>query len=141
MQTQKPEIIMKPKKQKLNWKGALNMKEMEYSRQGDYLLPNVTVPEEPEAHFGKYALLRRNYLRKERYGLFITLLTQGRLNQHLMETQEEAGQRMEQIMKRMAEAQGVTEEMKAKDQMAWTGLTNSIRHSAEEIIMKELIYD
>lgn len=117
------------------------MRTIEYSRQGDYLLPNVTVLDEPEAHFGKYASLRRNYLKEQRYGIFITLLTQGKLNQHLMETQEAAQQRREQIVTEMAKAQNVTEELKAKDQMMWLGLMNNFRQAAEEIVMNELIYN
>lgn len=116
------------------------MKEIAYSRQGDYLLPDLTVPDEPEIHLGKYGSLRRNYLKEQRYGIFISLLTQGKLNQHLKETQEEAQGRMEQIVSEMARAQEVTEELKAKDQMLWLQLMNNIRQAAEETVMKELVY-
>ncbi|MCI6535239.1 TnpV protein [[Clostridium] scindens] len=116
------------------------MKKITYSRQGDYQLPNITVPDEPEVHLGKYASLRRNYLKEQRYGIFISLLTQGKLNQHLMEVQEEAGNLMEQLTAQMAKTQNVTEELKAKDQMMWIGMMNNIRNSAEETVMKELIY-
>ncbi len=116
------------------------MREIRYSRQGEYLLPDITVPDEPEVHLGKYASLRRNYLKEQRYGIFITLLTQGKLNQHLMETQEAAKERMEQIVAEMAEVQGVTEELKADNQMLWLGMMNNIRQAAEETVMSELIY-
>ena len=117
------------------------MKEIAYSRQGEYLLPDITVPDEPEPHLGKYASLRRNYLKEHHYGIFITLLTKGKLNQHLKETQEEAQNRMEQLIAQMAQAQDVTEELKAKDQMAWVGRMGNIRQAAEELIMAELIYN
>lgn len=117
------------------------MREIAYSRQGEYLLPNLTVPDEPEAHLGKYGSLRRNYLKEQRYGIFLSLLTQGKLNQHLKETQEEAQGRMEQIMAEMAKSQNVTEELKAKDQMLWLQMTNNIRQAAEEIVMSELVYN
>lgn len=117
------------------------MREIAYSKQGDYLLPDITVPDEPETHFGKYGSLRRKYLKEQRYGIFISLLTQGKLNQHLKETQEEAQGRMERIMAEMAKSQGVTEELKAKDQMLWLQMTNNIRQAAEETVMSELIYN
>ena len=117
------------------------MRTIEYSRQGDYLLPNLTVPEEPEVHLGKYASLRRDYLKEQRYGIFITLLTQGKLNEHLTEIQEAAQERREQIVAEMAKSQNVTEELKAKDQMMWLGLMNNFRQAAEEIVMNELIYN
>lgn len=116
------------------------MMTIEYSRQGDYLLPNLTVPHEPEPHLGKYGSLRRKYLKEHRYGIFLNLLTQGNLNSHLLETQETAQNRMERIMAEMAEAQDVTEELKAQDQILWVQRMNSIRQAAEEIVMKEVVY-
>ena len=116
------------------------MREIADSRQGEYLLPDITVPDEPEPHLGKYASLRRNYLKEHHYGIFITLLTKGKLHQHLKETQEEAQNRMEQLIAQMAQAQGVTEELKAKDQMLWLSMMNNIRQAAEEIVMNELVY-
>ena len=133
--------IIKGNRQKTMQKGVLNMKEIAYSRQGDYLLPNITVPAEAEPHLGKYASLRRNYLKEQHYGIFITLLTQGKLTQHLKEIQEEAQNRMGQLIAQMAQAQGVTEELKAKDQMAWAGRMGNIHQAAEELIMAELIYN
>lgn len=116
------------------------MREIAYSRQGEYLLPDITVPDEPEIHVGKYGSLRRNYLKEQHYGIFLSLLTKGKLNHHLKETQEEAQGRMEQIVSEMAKSQEVTEELKAKDQMMWLQLMNNIRQAAEEIVMSELVY-
>lgn len=119
----------------------MEMKTIGYSRQGDYLLPDLAVPDEPEIHLGKYGSLRRKYLEEEHYGIFISLLTQGKLNQHLKATQEEAQEMMERLMEGMKKEQGVTEELKEKDQMEWLGMVNNIRQSAEETVLKELIYN
>jgi len=119
--------------------------ELTYSRVGDYNIPDLTAPEEPEVAdrlvCGKYALLRKSYLKQHRRVLYTNLLTSGRLNAHLMEIEQTAMSRMEQIIAQMAAAQGVTEELKASDQMKWVGLMNNIRHSAEETILNDLIYN
>lgn len=91
------------------------MRTITYSRQGEYLLPNLTIPEEPEVHLGKYAYLHRIYLREHRYGMFLNLLMRGKLNSHLKEVQIEALDRMEVLTEQMKAAQGVTEELKTKD--------------------------
>ena len=132
--------IMKMKTENRLQKGALHMRAITYSRQGDYLLPDLTVPDEPEVHRGKYASLRQTYLKEYRYGMYLNLLTKGKLNRHLNEVQREAQERMEVLTEQMKAAWGVTEELKAKDQMAWVQQMNNIRQAAEEIVMKELIY-
>ena len=116
------------------------MNGLTYTMQGDYRLPNLLPPQEPEIHLGKYALLRRTYLKQHRRVTFTNLLTSGTLNPHLMEIQQTAQNRMEQIIAQMAKAEGVTEELKAENPMKWTGLMNNIRHSAEETVLTELIY-
>ncbi|MCB7328248.1 TnpV protein [Coprococcus comes] len=110
-----------------------------YSRQGDYLLPNLTIPEGEEVHLGKYAYLRKQYLMKNRYGMYLNLLTAGTLNQHLLQTEEEAQMRMETLILQMAEKEGVTEELKARDQMEWIGRMNNIRRRAKEIVRNEIL--
>ena len=115
--------------------------ELTYTNQGDYRLPNLAVPEEPEVHLGKYALLRRSYLKEHRRILFTNLLTSGKLTEHLLEIEEAAQNRMDQIVKAMAAQEGVTEELKACDHMEWVRLMNSFRDSAEEVIFRELIYN
>ena len=115
--------------------------ELTYTMQGGYRLPNLLPPQEPEMHLGKYALLRRTYLKQHRRVTFTNLLTSGRLNQHLMEIEQAALSRMELLTSQMAKAEGVTEELKASDPMKWTGLMNNIRHSAEETVLNELIYN
>ena len=107
--------IMKAKTEDRLQKGALHMRAITYSRQGDYLLPDLTIPDGPEVHRGKYASLRQKYLKEHRYGIYLNLLT-------------------------MKAAWGVTEELKAKDQMMWVQQMSNIRQAAEEIVMRELIY-
>ena len=132
--------IMKAKTEDRLQKGALHMRAITYSRQGEYLLPDLTVPDGPEVHLGKYASLRQTYLKEHRYGIYLNLLTTGQLGSHLNEVQREAQERMEVLTGQMKAAWGVTEELKAKDQMAWLQQMNNIRQVAEEIVMKELIY-
>jgi len=114
--------------------------ELTYRMEGDYRVPNLAVPEEGQVVLGKYALLRKSYLKQHRRILFVNLLTSGKLNEHLTEIEQAAQERMELITRQMAAAQGVTERMKAENQMQWVGLMNNIRHSAEETILAELIY-
>ena len=111
-----------------------------YRQEGDYLIPNLAVPEEGPVVLGKYALLRKNYLKHHNRILFVNLLTAGTLNTHLMETERTANERMELVVQQMAAAQGVTEALKASDQMRWVGLMNNIRQAVEETILNELIY-
>ncbi len=111
-----------------------------YRMEGDYSLPNLTVPEEPPVALGKYALLRKKYLKQHRRVLYLNLLTSGTLNKHLMEIEQTAAERMELMVPQMAAAQGVTERMKAENQMEWVGMMNNIRHSAEETMLQDLIY-
>ena len=115
--------------------------ELTYTVQGDYRLPNLTVPEEPEAAFGKYALLRRSYLKEHRKILFTNLLTTGKLTAHLLEIEEAAQNRMEQISRELMKSEGMTEELKVRNQMEWVRRMNAIRDSAEEVIRRELIYN
>ena len=116
------------------------MTEITYTRQGDYNLPNLLPPQEEPVPHGKYALLRKKFLKEHRRVTYTNLLTSGRLSSHLAEIQQTAQRRMEEIVAQMARSQGVTEELKARDQMAWIGEMNNIRNAAEEIIREDLIY-
>ena len=116
------------------------MNQITYTMQGDYNLPNLLPPQEPEVHLGKYALMRRRYLKQNRRITYTNLLTSGKLNAHLTEIEQTAKFRLEQIISQMAQAEGVTEELKAADPMRWTGLMNNIKQSAEETVLQELIY-
>jgi len=116
------------------------MSDLTYSRVGDYNLPDVCLPEQEIRAIGKYGLLRKRYLKTHRKILYINLLTAGTLHSHLAEIDEQAKDRLELIMKQMAAAQGVTEELKVSNQMLWVGATNNIKACAEEIILKEIVY-
>ena len=116
------------------------MTEITYTRQGDYNLPNLLPPQEEPVPHGKYALLRKKFLKEHRRVTYTNLLTSGKLNSHLAEIQQTAQRRMEQIVAQMAKAQGVTEELKASDPMMWTGLMNNLKAQAEEVILAELIH-
>lgn len=112
--------------------------ELTYRMQGDYRLPNLIPPESPKV--GKYGMLRHSYLRKHREGLHTGMLMEGTLNAHLEEVDREANRMLEQLTTQMALEQGVTEELKARDQMLWVQRMNNIRQAAEEIIYSQLIY-
>lgn len=113
--------------------------EMQYKTMNGLNLPDLTPPEEP-AVTGKYAMLRESYLQEHQHSLYLTLLTSGRLNRHLMEIQEQAAQMLETILPRLQQEAGVTEALKARDPMTWVGLMNNLRHSAEETVLAEVVY-
>ena len=112
--------------------------ELTYTMQGDYRLPNLIPPESPKV--SKYGMLRHSYLRKHREGLYTGMLMKGNLNAHLEEVDREANRMLEQLTQQMAQEQGVTEELKAQDQMLWVQRMNNIRQAVEEIIYNQLIY-
>lgn len=113
--------------------------ELTYRKAGDYFIPNLEVPEAPKV--GKYGMLQRSYLRENRQGIYTGLLLSGKLNKHLEEVDRQATEMVEHLVFQMVKLQGVTEELKAQDQLKWVGLMNNIRAEAEEIVLKELIYD
>lgn len=116
------------------------MRKIQYTRQGDYFLPNLLPHQEETCPIGKYGRMRLRYLKEHRRILYTNLLTSGKLQEHLAEVEEAAQNRMELLIRQMAKAQGVTEELKANHQMEWVGRMNLIRSAAEEIIREELIY-
>lgn len=111
-----------------------------YTMQGDYLLPNLLPPQEGPMPQGKYARMRKRFLQEHRKITYTNLLTSGKLNKHLVEIQQTAQRRMEEIVAQMAKAQGVTEELKASDQMKWVQMMNNLQNAAEETVLAELIY-
>lgn len=111
-----------------------------YTLHGDYYFPNLELPEVPLQAIGHYGRMRLNYLREYRPGLYTHLILSGKLYEHLTEIDQASRRRMEQIIPRMAQVEGVDEILKAKDQMVWVGRMNSIRQRAEEMILQELIY-
>ena len=115
--------------------------EVTYTMQGNYLMPDLLLPQEEPISLGKYARMRKRFLQEHRKITYTNLLTSGKLNSHLAEIQQTAQRRMEQIVAQMAKAQGVTEELKAGDQMKWVQMMNNLRNAAEEIVQAELIYN
>ena len=112
-----------------------------YRQEGDYLIPNLSLPDEPEYQIGKYGRMRRSYLKEHRPVLYANLLTSGTLHWHLAEIDQACNERMEIIVPAMAKQEGVTETLKAADQMEWVRRMNSIRSRAEEIVLTELVYE
>ena len=105
-----------------------------------YYLPDLKLPNEPEYDIGVYGIMRRNYLKNHRKGLYTALLTTGKLNEHLYEIDQSANNRMDLITKQMAETEGITEQIKADDMMKWVGLMSNINNRVQVIIKNELIY-
>ena len=103
--------------------------------------PNLELPEEEMPQYGKYSRMRHTYLREHKKAFYTTLLFGGKLVAHLNEIDDAANAQMELTTKQMAKSQGVTEALKAKDQMAWVEAMNNIRNAAEEVVLSELIYN
>ena len=114
--------------------------EVTYRMQEGFRLPNLMLPQEPSVHLGKYAELRRQYLKQHRRVLYTNLKTSGQLATHLAEIEEAAQRMVRQIVTQTAQAEGVTEELKERDPMKWVGLMNTLKAQAEEIVFQELIY-
>lgn len=105
-----------------------------------YRILDLTLPDEPKYDIGRFGLMRRHYLKNYRKVLFANLLTSGKLNEHLCEIDQTAHERFFRMTEQMAKAEGVTEELKARNQMEWVGRMNNIRNRVEEIIKSELLY-
>ena len=112
-----------------------------YRQVGDYLIPNLSLPEKSDYQIGKYGRLRRNYLKEYHPVLYANFLTSGTLHRHLAEIDQACNERMEIIISDMAKQDGVTETLKVADQMEWVRRMNSIRSRAEEIVLTELVYE
>lgn len=113
--------------------------ELTYTKNGDYFIPNLVIPEEKRP-IGKYGNLRKTYLKEYHKGIYQRMLLSCKLWEHLADVEEQAQQRMDILVEQMKKAEGVTEELKAMDQMKWVQEMNGIVHRAEEIIFQELIY-
>ena len=118
------------------------MAELTYTKVGDYYIPDLILDEEPEqdVFYGKYGNLRRSYLREHKPKLWMVLVNTGRADDHLTGVEREAERRLDTLLPQLMKTAGVTEELKARDQMAWVGLVNNCRAQADEIILADLIY-
>lgn len=112
-----------------------------YERIGDYYIPVLTLSSEEQRPIGKWGRMHRDYLKEHHPILFNDLILSGRLWTYLADLNEQAQERLSLIVEQMKASEGVTEKLKAADQMAWVGVMNSIRNRAEEIILRELIYE
>lgn len=112
---------------------------LSYTLHGDYYLPNLVLNEEKPI-YGKYGMLRKQFLKEHRLAKYQYLLLTGKLTEHLNQIDQEARKQVEILMEQMVKKQGATEELKAQDQMKWVRLMNNIKASAEEIILKNMVY-
>ena len=124
---------MKTEIQKKGWM----IMELTYTQKGDYLIPDLTLPEE-EAHIGKYGMLCRTYLKNHRKGMYASLMLSGRLTSHLMEIDRTARERIERIMEKLLANSPAPE--KVTNQMGWVSHMNSLKQQAEETVLAELVY-
>ena len=110
-----------------------------YHRCGDYLLPDLTIPDAPVT-LGKYGRMRKTYLKEHKPILYNTLLFSGKLTEHLVSVDAECRERLEILLPQMMQVEDVDEALKARDQMEWVRRMNSIQNRAEEILLNELVY-
>lgn len=111
-----------------------------YRRVGDYFIPNLVLPKSTNYPIGKYGRIRKTFLKNHHNGIYTKLVMNGKLNEHLAETDKHCNERMELLCNAMAEQEGVTEELKASNQMEWICRMNNIHNRAEEIVLNELVY-
>ena len=111
-----------------------------YTMQGDYRLPNLTVPAEEKRPIGAWGQRRLRYLKQHHKVLYYNLLTSGKLHSHIADVEEQAQELFSRLVKEYAEKEGVTEQLKATDQMAWVRKMNNIRERATEIVNAEVVF-
>ena len=114
--------------------------EMTYTKVGDYYIPDLALDDGAEYEIGVYGRIRQRFLKEHHSGTYTSMILTGRLWKHLAEIDATCHERMDFLISTMARQEGVTEALKATDQMEWVGRMNSIRSRAEEIIFRELIY-
>ena len=114
--------------------------EITYRKHGDFYIPNLLMPEEESVTYGHFGQMRLKYLKAHRRGTYTTLKTSRQLTHHLTEIDREANQMLRLLIEQMAQAQGITEQLKSKNQTAWVGAMNNIRSAAEEQVCCDLIF-
>ena len=114
---------------------------IEYIRVGDYYIPNLTLPKPRRTgNIGKYGRLKLNYMKKHNIPEYTEMLLNNELNSYLLDIEDECKNKIEILIKQIAEKENITEELKANNQLEWVGKMNSIKQSAEEIVLNEIIY-
>ena len=116
------------------------MTELTYRKNGDYLIPDLSLDGQAQKPLGKYGRMRKKYLQEHRPVLWNQMILSETLYPHLREIDETASRRLEQMLPALAKEAGATEQLKASDPMAWVGLMNTCKAQAEEVILSELIY-
>lgn len=120
------------------------MTDITYRVEGDYLIPNIILDDEaddsPEEMIGRYGMMRESFLREHRHGTYTAMFLMGKLTAHLREIDKQAEEEVEYLLRQMMERQGVDEVLKASDQMAWVQKVNALRVMAEEVVLREIVY-
>ena len=111
-----------------------------YTKKGDYLLPDLILEDKERFNIGKYGLLRLNYIKKYKLGLYFDLLVNDKLNEYLHNIDTTVMDKVQKLIKELTEKENITEELKNSNQMLWIGKMNNIKDIAEEIVLKEYIY-
>ena len=111
-----------------------------YCEENGHLIPNVTLPEQTDYQIGKYGRMHLVYIKQHRRGRYTTLLTEGKLNARLHEIDLEANEMIESLISRLAAERGIDEELKARDRLRWVAEMNNIKASAEEVVLREVVY-
>ena len=111
-----------------------------YREENGHLIPNVTLPEQTDYQIGKYGRMHLNYIKQHRRGRYTTLLTEGKLNARLHEIDLEANKMLETIIPHLATKSGIDEDLKVRDMLRWVAEMNNIKASAEEIVLREVVY-
>ena len=129
---------------KEKWYGGAESEErtmnLTYEKCGDYLIPNIIPDPEPGEELRKFGLMRKNYLKEYKSGIYQGMVLSGKLKEHLLMVQEQAELQFDVLVEQMAEREGVTEQLKEENQMLWAQKMNNIRARAEEIVREEIIY-
>ena len=113
--------------------------EITYSKYGDYYLPDLVLSEAEPATYGHFGRIRLKYLKEHHRVAYINLKTSGQLTHHLNEIDREANEMLRLLIEQMAQAQGISEQLKEEDQMAWVGAMNNIQNAAEEVVLRDMI--
>ncbi len=111
-----------------------------YTKKGDYLLPDLILEDKERFSIGKYGLLRLNYIKKEKLGLYFDLLVNDKLNEYLHNIDTTVMEKVQELITELAEKDNINEQLKENNQMLWVSKMNNIKNIAEEIILKEYIY-
>lgn len=116
------------------------MNKISYRKEGDYLVPNLYLPKQPKGNIGKYGYLRLEYLKNFKKGLYTELLISGTLKQHLLDIDESATDKVNELIKQLAKIEHIDENLKEHHQMEWVQTMNNIKNRAEEIVLNEILY-